>query len=56
MQSGGRREVESARADDRWRVACQSVAAMEVPAELADALNRNRKAQAFFDTLDRSNR
>ena len=29
---------------------------MAVPAELAKALAKNRKAKAFFDTLDKTNR
>ena len=50
------REVEAAKADGRWDAAYQSFSAMEVPTELADALKKNRKAQAFFDTLDRTSR
>ena len=56
MQAGGQRELEPAKADGRWQAAYPSFAGMEVPAELADGLKKNRKAQAFFDTLDRSNR
>ena len=56
MQPGGMREVEAAKADGRWDAAYQSFSAMEVPTELADALKKNRKAQAFFDTLDRTSR
>lgn len=56
MQAGGLREVEAARADGRWEAAYQSFSGMEVPAELAAALKKNRKAQAFFDTLDKTNR
>jgi uncharacterized protein YdeI (YjbR/CyaY-like superfamily) len=29
---------------------------MEVPVELAKALAKNRKAKAFFDALDKTNR
>jgi uncharacterized protein YdeI (YjbR/CyaY-like superfamily) len=29
---------------------------MEVPVELAKALAKNRKARAFFDALDKTNR
>ena len=56
MQARGLREVESARADGRWDAAYQSSSAMEVPAELAAALKKNRKAAAFFGTLDKTNR
>ena len=56
MQSGGLREVEAAKADGRWNAAYHSFSDMEVPAELAAALKKNRKAKAFFDQLDKTNR
>ena len=56
MQPEGLREVEAARADGRWEVAYGSFSDMEVPAELSAALKKNKKARAFFDELDRTNR
>jgi len=56
MQARGLREVEAARADGRWEAAYHGFSVMDVPAELAVALKKDRKAQAFFDTLDRTNR
>ncbi|NDK37593.1 hypothetical protein DT603_01870 [Pseudoxanthomonas gei] len=56
MQARGLREVEAARADGRWEAAYHGFSVMDVPAELAAALKKDRKAQAFFDTLDRTNR
>ena len=56
MQTGGLREVEAAKADGRWEAAYHSFSSMEVPDELAAALKKNRKAKAFFDQLDKSNR
>jgi uncharacterized protein YdeI (YjbR/CyaY-like superfamily) len=56
MQPGGLREVEAAKADGRWQAAYDSATAMQVPEELAAALAKNRKARAFFDKLDRTNR
>ena len=56
MRPAGLREVEAAKADGRWQVAYEGAARMEVPSELAAALAKNRKASAFFDTLDRTNR
>ena len=56
MQPGGLREVEAAKADGRWDAAYQGFSDMEVPAELAAALAKNKKAKAFFDQLDKSNR
>ncbi|MET1162077.1 MAG: YdeI/OmpD-associated family protein [Pseudoxanthomonas sp.] len=56
MRPAGLREVEAAKADGRWEVAYGSFSDMEVPEELAAALRKNRKAKAFFDKLDRTNR
>ena len=56
MRPGGLREVEAAKADGRWEAAYRSFSDMEVPAELAAELKKNKKAKAFFDQLDRTNR
>jgi uncharacterized protein YdeI (YjbR/CyaY-like superfamily) len=56
MRSGGLREIEAAKADGRWEAAYHSFSNMEVPIELAEALKKNKQAQAFFDQLDKTNR
>ena len=56
MQARGLREVEAAKADGRWDAAYRSFSGMEVPAELVEALEKNGKAKAFFDQLDKTNR
>jgi uncharacterized protein YdeI (YjbR/CyaY-like superfamily) len=56
MADAGLREVEAARADGRWDAAYASASRMEVPPELAAALQANGKARAFFEQLDRTNR
>ena len=56
MRPAGMREVEAARADGRWDAAYDGARSMEVPVELTQALAKNRKARAFFDTLDKTNR
>lgn len=56
MRPAGLREVEAAKADGRWDAAYASGSSMEVPEELVRALAKNRKASAFFETLDRTNR
>lgn len=56
MQPGGLREIEAAKADGRWEAAYHSFSNMEVPVELAEALKKNKQAQAFFDQLDKTNR
>ena len=56
MRPAGMREVEAAKADGRWDAAYDGARSMDVPAELARALAKNRKAKAFFEALDRTNR
>ena len=56
MRDGGLREVEAAKADGRWDAAYDGARNMTVPPELAEALARNRKAKAFFETLNGTNR
>lgn len=56
MRPAGLREVEAAKADGRWDAAYDGARSMDVPPELAKALAGNRKAKAFFDTLDKTNR
>ncbi len=56
MQAGGLREVEAAKAEGRWQAAYDSASNMQVPDELAAALAGNKKAKAFFETLDKTNR
>ncbi len=56
MRPAGLREVEAAKADGRWDAAYASASSMEIPEELASALAKNRKAAAFFGTLDKTNR
>lgn len=56
MREGGLREIEAAKADGRWDAAYDGARAMEVPPELAAALAKNRKAKAFFETLNSTNR
>lgn len=56
MREGGLREIEAAKADGRWDAAYDGAAKMDVPPELAAALAKNRKAKAFFEQLDKTNR
>lgn len=56
MKPGGLREIEAAKADGRWQAAYDSSSSMPVPEELAAALDKDGRAKAFFETLDRTNR
>ena len=55
MKPAGAAEVERAKQDGRWNAAYEGRRA-EVPDDLAAALERNRKANAFFARLDSKNR
>ena len=56
MRPSGLREIELAQQDGRWERAYTSSSNATVPADLQMALDANRKAKAFFDTLNRQNR
>jgi uncharacterized protein YdeI (YjbR/CyaY-like superfamily) len=56
MHPAGHAEVERAKADGRWEAAYAGPASMEVPADLAEALAAEPKAQAMFEGLNSQNR
>jgi uncharacterized protein YdeI (YjbR/CyaY-like superfamily) len=56
MHTSGENEVRKAKADGRWATAYAGQANIEVPKDLADALNSNPRAQAMFETLTSANR
>ena len=56
MRPAGHAEVERAKADGRWEAAYAGPASMEVPADLAEALATEPKAQAMFESLNSQNR
>jgi uncharacterized protein YdeI (YjbR/CyaY-like superfamily) len=56
MHPAGHAEVERAKADGRWEAAYAGPASMEVPADLAEALATDPKAQAMFEGLNSQNR
>jgi uncharacterized protein YdeI (YjbR/CyaY-like superfamily) len=56
MKAAGLREVEQARADGRWDAAYDGQRTMEVPPDLAAALDASDRARAFFATLSSVNR
>lgn len=56
MKPAGLREVDAARRDGRWDGAYDSPSRSTVPDDLQAALMKNKKAQAFFDTLNKTNR
>jgi uncharacterized protein YdeI (YjbR/CyaY-like superfamily) len=56
MAPAGLREVERAKADGRWERAYAGSRTIEVPADLAAALEASPAAKARFATLDATNR
>lgn len=56
MQPAGLAEVERAKADGRWDVAYDSPSRATVPEDLEAALAKNKRAAAFFKTLNAANR
>lgn len=56
MKPAGLREAERAKADGRWDAAYESQSKATVPDDLTKALARDKKARAFFESLDSKNR
>jgi uncharacterized protein YdeI (YjbR/CyaY-like superfamily) len=56
MRPAGLHQIEAARQDGRWEDAYDSPSRSTVPDDLQAALARNKRARAFFDTLNKTNR
>ncbi|MGA2895898.1 MAG: YdeI/OmpD-associated family protein [Xanthobacteraceae bacterium] len=55
MAPSGLKEVKAAKADGRWKAAYESSANAVVPDDFIKELARNKKANAFFETLNKTN-
>ncbi len=55
MKPPGLAEVEKAKADGRWQAAYDPPKRIELPAEFTNELNKNKKAKAFYETLNKTN-
>ncbi|HEY6082702.1 MAG TPA: YdeI/OmpD-associated family protein, partial [Chitinophagaceae bacterium] len=55
MKPAGLKQVEAAMADGRWEKAYESPGKITVPEDFLKALSKNKKAKAFFDTLNKVN-
>ena len=55
MAAPGLKEIEAAKADGRWKAAYDSFGSAAVPQDFLADLACNRKAQAFFKTLNKTN-
>jgi uncharacterized protein YdeI (YjbR/CyaY-like superfamily) len=56
MKSSGLEEVDKAKADGRWVKAYDSPKEMQIPDEFIKQLTKNKKAKAFYDTLNKTNK
>jgi uncharacterized protein YdeI (YjbR/CyaY-like superfamily) len=55
MMPAGLKAVEDAKSDGRWQKAYSSPKSMEVPDDFLKALNKNKKAKAFYKTMKKAN-
>ncbi len=56
MRAAGIRQVEEAQADGRWEAAYERQSQAGVPEDLQQALQKDQKAQAFFTTMNKTQR
>jgi uncharacterized protein YdeI (YjbR/CyaY-like superfamily) len=55
MHPAGLKAIEAAKTDGRWAKAYDGQRTMTVPEDFQAALNKSKKAKAFFETLNRVN-
>jgi uncharacterized protein YdeI (YjbR/CyaY-like superfamily) len=55
MRPSGQAQIDAAKADGRWSVAYDSHSTMEIPEDFLKALAKNKKALAFFESLNKAN-
>jgi uncharacterized protein YdeI (YjbR/CyaY-like superfamily) len=56
MKPAGLKAIEAAKADGRWAQAYDSQKNISIPQDFQEALNKSKKAKAFFETLNSVNR
>jgi uncharacterized protein YdeI (YjbR/CyaY-like superfamily) len=55
MRPAGQAQIDAAKADGRWALAYDSGKDMTVPEDFLKELAKDKKAKAFFDTLNKTN-
>jgi uncharacterized protein YdeI (YjbR/CyaY-like superfamily) len=55
MMSAGQAQIDAAKADGRWESAYDSPSNMFVPDDFLKELAKHKKAEAFYNTLNRAN-
>lgn len=56
MHPAGFAEVEKAKADGRWEKAYDAQSTMQIPDDFLKELSKNKKANTFFETLNKANK
>jgi uncharacterized protein YdeI (YjbR/CyaY-like superfamily) len=56
MKPTGMAQVQAAKADGRWDAAYAAQSVAEAPADFLEALAKNKKAAAFYETLSKANK
>ncbi|MEK2644965.1 YdeI/OmpD-associated family protein [Bdellovibrio sp. BCCA] len=55
MKKAGLAEIEAAKKDGRWKAAYDSPSKATIPEDFLKALKKNKKAEAFFNSLNKTN-
>jgi uncharacterized protein YdeI (YjbR/CyaY-like superfamily) len=55
MTAAGRKEVDAAKGDGRWQAAYDAFGSAAIPDDFLKDLAQNKKAKAFFATLNKTN-
>jgi uncharacterized protein YdeI (YjbR/CyaY-like superfamily) len=56
MKPPGLEQVDKAKADGRWAKAYDTPKEMQIPDEFIKELSKNKKAKAFYETLNKTNK
>lgn len=56
MKAAGQAQIDAAKKDGRWTAAYDSFSKATFPEEFLAAVRRNKKANAFFESLSKTNR
>lgn len=55
MKKAGLAEIKAAKKDGRWKAAYDSPSTASIPEDFLKALKRNKRAEAFFNSLNKAN-
>jgi uncharacterized protein YdeI (YjbR/CyaY-like superfamily) len=55
MRPAGLKAIEKAKANGNWEIAYDSPSIMKIPEDFLNEISKNKKAEAFFLTLNKTN-